>query len=61
MQVYTRFDDKINVSMMVSFIKDPERFCEGINLNTKIPTNKRPIVVTGNKELRALLKKIFMH
>lgn len=61
MQLYPRFDDKTNDSMMVSFIKSPERFCEGIDLNTKKPTNKRPIVVTGNKELRALLKKIFMH
>lgn len=26
--------------MIVSFIKDPERFCEGINLNTKKPANK---------------------
>lgn len=47
--------------MMVSFIEDAERFCEGLNLNMKKTTNKRPIVVTGNKELRALLKKIFMH
>lgn len=61
MQVCTRFDDKTNDSMMVSLIKDPERFCEGINLNTEKPTNERPIAVTGNKELRALLKKIFMH
>lgn len=41
MQVYTRFDDKTNDSMMVSFIKSPERFCEGIILNVKKPTNKR--------------------
>lgn len=47
--------------MMVSFIEDAERFCEGPNLIMKKPTNKRPIVVTGNKEQRALLKKIFMH
>lgn len=47
--------------MMVSFTEDVERFCEGHNLNIKkTPTNKRPIVVTGNKEPRALLNKIFM-
>lgn len=61
MQVYTRFYDKTNDSMIVSFIKSPEKFCEGSNLNTKNPTNKRPTVATANKELRALLKKIFMH
>ena len=47
--------------MMVPTTEDAERFCEGLNLNMKKATNKRPIVVTGNKELRALLKKIFMH
>lgn len=61
MQVYTRFDDKTNDSMMVSFIKGSERCCEVINLNTKKTTNKRPVVVTGNEELRTLLKEIFMH
>lgn len=38
MQVYTRFDDKTNGSMMVSFIKGPEKFCEDIDLNSKKPT-----------------------
>lgn len=32
-QVYTRFYDKTNDSMMVSFIKGSEKFCEGINLD----------------------------
>lgn len=47
--------------MVVSFIEDAKRFCEALNQNMKKPTNKRPIVVTGNKELRALLRKLFMH
>jgi len=46
---------------MVSFTEDAERFCEGLKLNMKKITNTRPIIVTGNKELRAPLKKIFMH
>lgn len=61
MQVYTSFYDKTYDSMMVSFIKGPEKFYEGLNPNTKKPTNKRIINVTANKELRVLLKKIFMH
>lgn len=47
--------------MVVSFTEDAKRFCEALNQNMRKPTNKRTIVVTGKKELRALLRKIFMH